>query len=176
MSPVEVMYRDHKGVLEYLGTQQEVSHLATLQTTLPKVLLLAAASEFEVRVCRHLRDHVTENVLDSKIIELVDQKVIRFQYHKLFDWDAGNAGKFWSLFGREFKLGMKQLLTADDDLATHTSAFMEIGSLRNNMVHNNYAKFVLMKTLDEVYELYLSADLFVKRIPELLQMNFERSD
>ncbi|MFD7783056.1 HEPN domain-containing protein [Streptomyces nojiriensis] len=172
MSPVERMYEDHRSVLEYLESQQQVSHHATLQTTLPKVLLLAAASEFEERVCRSLKEHVAAHTLDSKILELVDQKAIRRQYHTLFDWDSRNAGKFWSLFGQDFKNGMKKYCAQDAKLAAHIAAFMEIGSLRNHMVHNNYASFALEKTLAEVYALYQQGDIFVGQIPELLKITF----
>ncbi|MFE5137242.1 HEPN domain-containing protein [Streptomyces fagopyri] len=170
------MYADHRGVLEYLSDQQQASHHATLQTTLPKVLLLAAASEFEDRVCQALRNHIAENTLDLKIVELVDQSAIRRKYHTLFNWDTNNAGKFWSLFGSEFKAGMKKYCHEDAELTSRISAFMELGSLRNNMVHNNYASFILEKTLDEVYELYELGDLFVQQIPELLKLSFKQDD
>lgn len=168
------MYEDHRGVLEYLEAEQQVSHHATLQTTLPKVLLLAAASEFEERVCRALREHVTGNILDAKLLELIEQKAIRRQYHTLFDWDARNAGKFWALFGQSFKSGMKAHCAKDPELTAAISAFMEIGSLRNHMVHNNYASFVLEKTLDEVYGLYRQGDAFVSNLPELLRLTFHQ--
>ncbi|MFR9676957.1 HEPN domain-containing protein [Streptomyces sp. TR02-1] len=170
------MYDDHTGVLDYLGGQQQASHHATLQTTLPKVLLLAAASEFEERVSRALRDHVATHTSDFKLIELIDQKAIRRQYHTLFDWDTRNAGKFWSLFGQEFKSGMKRHCAQDANLTAHISAFMEIGSLRNQMVHNNYASFVLEKTLAEVYELYQLGNKFVNQLPELLRLTFTTLD
>ncbi|MFF2398146.1 HEPN domain-containing protein [Streptomyces goshikiensis] len=176
MSPVERMYADHRSVLTYLGDQQQASHHATLQTTLPKVLLLAAASEFEERVCRVLRDHVAAHISDPKILDLVEQKAIRRQYHTLFDWDTRNAGKFWALFGPAFKAGMKKYCADDPKLSGNISAFMEIGSLRNHMVHNNYASFALEKTLDEVYDLYQQGDMFVNQLPELLKIAFESAD
>ncbi|MFJ5534499.1 HEPN domain-containing protein [Streptomyces sp. NPDC093261] len=170
------MYEDHRSVLSYLEDQQQASHHATLQTTLPKVLLLAAASEFEERVCDALRDHVSAHTLDNKLLELIEQKAIRRQYHTLFDWDSRNAGKFWSLFGQDFKSNMKKHCAQDSKLTSHISAFMEIGSLRNHMVHNNYASFVLEKTLDEVHELYQLGDQFVDQLPELLKMTFTQPE
>jgi hypothetical protein len=170
------MYEDHRSVLSYLEDQQQASHHATLQTTLPKVLLLAAASEFEERVCNVLRDHVSAHTLDNKLLDLIEQKAIRRQYHTLFDWDSRNAGKFWSLFGQDFKSGMKKYCAQDSKLTSHISAFMEIGSLRNHMVHNNYASFVLEKTLDEVHELYRLGDQFVGQLPELLKMTFTQPE
>lgn len=176
MSTVERMYADHRSVLDYLEQRQEVSYHATLQTTLPKVLLLAAASEFEERVCGSLKQHVVEHTLDLKVVELVERKAIRRQYHTLFDWDTNNAGKFWSLFGADYKTGMQKHCKQDADLSRGISAFIEIGSLRNNMVHNNYASFVLEKTLAEVYELYKLGDSFVTQLPNLLKFSFPSSE
>ncbi|WFB88935.1 MULTISPECIES: HEPN domain-containing protein [Streptomyces] len=166
------MYSGHRNVLDHLSQQQQVSHHATLQTTLPKVLLLAAASEFEERVCAALRDHVVEHTQDLKIVELVEQKAIRRQYHTLFDWDTVNAGRFWGLFGSGYKVGMKEYCRQDVELSLSIRAFLEVGSLRNRMVHNNYASFILEKTLDEVYGLYRTGGEFVQRLPELLKMSF----
>ncbi|WP_326626676.1 HEPN domain-containing protein [Nonomuraea fuscirosea] len=175
MKPVERMYSDHQDVLDYLAGQQQVSYHATLQTTLPKVLLLAAASEFEHRVSDILRDHVREHASDLKILHIIDQKALGRQYHSLFTWDARNANTFWALFGNDFKEGMKAYCREDSVLAAQIRAFLEIGDLRNQMVHNNYVNFVLEKTLDEVYGLYVEGDHFVSRLPELLKLDFDPS-
>ncbi|WP_329328445.1 HEPN domain-containing protein [Streptomyces mirabilis] len=176
MTPIDRMYEDHKSVLDYLSSTGQVSHHATLQTTLPKVLLLAAASEFEYRVCEVIRDHVRRNTLDAKILELVDQKAIKRQYHTLFDWDKRNASKFWSLFGAEFKQGMGKYCKENPEFEDSIAGFMEIGSLRNQLVHNNYAGFSLQKTLRDVYKLYERGDAFVQSLPTVLEMNFSEGD
>ncbi|CAL9311964.1 hypothetical protein SUDANB135_04865 [Streptomyces sp. SudanB135_2055] len=123
-------------------------------------------------MCATLREHVMEHTRDLKIVELVEQKAIRRQYHTLFDWDTTNAGRFWGLFGNEYKVGMKKHCQQDMQLAQSIRAFLEVGSLRNRMVHNNYASFILEKTLDEVYDLYRTGDGFVSRLPDLLKMSF----
>ncbi|MFJ1740204.1 HEPN domain-containing protein [Streptomyces microflavus] len=176
MTPIDRMYEDHKGVLEYLSSTGQASHHATLQTTLPKVLLLAAASEFEYKVCEAIRDHVRRNTLDVKILELVDQKAIKRQYHTLFDWERRNASKFWSLFGAEFKQGMVGYCKENPDFEDGIAGFMEIGSLRNQLVHNNYAGFPLEKTLRDVYGLYEKGNTFVQSLPATLGMSFNEDD
>lgn len=170
------MFEDHRSVLDYLSATGQVSHHATLETTLPKVLLLAAASEFESRVCEAVRDYVRRNTLDLKILELVDQKAIKRQYHTLFDWDKRNASKFWSLFGAEFKQGMAKYCKQNAELEDNIAGFMEIGSLRNQLVHNNYASFSLPKTLQDVYDLYRRGDAFVQALPAILSMNFSEEE
>lgn len=170
------MYEDHKSVLDHLSSTNQVSHHATLQTTLPKVLLLAAASEFESRVCNAIREHVQANSKDLKILELVDQKAIKRQYHTLFDWDKRNAGKFWSLFGADFKRQMGEICRRRPRFDSSIAAFLELGSLRNQLVHNNYATFSLEKTLAEVFILYKEAEGFVNSLPVVLHVEFTENE
>ncbi|MEU7646801.1 HEPN domain-containing protein [Streptomyces huasconensis] len=176
MTPIERMYEDQKSILDYLISSSQVSHHATLQRTLPKVLLLAAASDFEFRVCEALLEHVRANTLDEKIIELVDQKALKRQYHTLFEWGRPNANKFWALFGAEFKKGVNRHCQNNPEFENSIVGFMELGSLRNQLVHNNYATFPLDKTLEEVYTLYLRGDAFVRSLPEVLKMDFSQDD
>ncbi|WP_156080993.1 HEPN domain-containing protein [Microbispora rosea] len=176
MTPVQRMYGDHKEVLDFLREQNQVSHHAALQTTLPKVLLLAAASEFEEKVCESLREHVRAHILDSKILELVNQRAINRQYHTYFEWDSKTktASKFWALFGSDFKSNMKRHCQEDSNLTESIEAFIEVGSLRNYIVHNNYAIATLEKTLDEIYHLYQRGRYFVDELSRLLELNFDQ--
>lgn len=173
MGPLARMYTDHEQVLEYLSDQKQISHHSTLQTTLPKVLLMAAASEFEDRICSILKSHVREHTSDHKILELVDKKAINRQYHTLFSWETANANHFWSHFGKEFSKSMKDHCQNDKDLAESIRCFMEIGRLRNEMVHSNYAAFHLSKTLADVHDLYHQATRFVEELPRLLESTVE---
>ena len=45
------------------------------------------------------------------------------------------------------------------------NAFLEFGSERNRLVHQNYAAFPMEKTLDEVYCLYKKSSHFVDALP-----------
>ena len=98
---------------------------------------------------------------DSAILALVKNKVIERQYHTYFDWDKKNANKFFSLFGDEFSVAMKKLVDEDDILKEAVIAFLEIGSLRNNLVHLNFANYPLDKTVEEIYQLYQRALVFL---------------
>ena len=60
-------------------------------------------------------------------------------------------------------------MRADEKLARSVSDFCEIGDLRNQLVHQNYAAFVMTKTADEVHALYLSALHFMAFLPRLLE-------
>jgi hypothetical protein len=46
---------------------------------------------------------------------------------------------------------------------------MELGSLRNQLVHKNFAAFSCVKTSEEVILLCKKAELFVQRVEALLK-------
>ncbi|MET9646770.1 HEPN domain-containing protein [Streptomyces syringium] len=167
--PVAILYRDQQQMLTELQIREPSFH-SSLQMMLPKVLLLAAASEFEHYVCEHLRDYTRECVATPGIVTLIDQKVISRQYHTHFDWKRRKAGPFWSLFGKEYKKAVEQEIAAKEALKDGLEAFLEVGAVRNELVHSNYATFTLNKTLEEVYNLYSKGCLFIEELPHLLRV------
>lgn len=66
----------------------------------------------------------------------------------------------FSLFGEEFKNCIENDLRSDEALENAVRDFLEIGSTRNELVHENFANFTLDKTAKEIYELYRSASIF----------------
>ena len=60
---------------------------------------------------------------------------------------------------------MKQKVREDRDFDESVKAFLEIGNLRNQMVHENYADLQLNKTVEDVYSLYTRAARFVDEFP-----------
>jgi hypothetical protein len=99
----------------------------------------------------------------------VRNKAIARQYHNWFGWEENNANKFFALFGSEFRSQMNLLVKSSDDLDAAVRAFLEIGSERNKLVHQDYATFSLEKTLDEIYALYLRALPFIEQLPNSLR-------
>lgn len=78
--------------------------LPVVDEAFPKALLLAAASHFEKRLTETVEDFAKEVTTDDHpIVSLVKAKAIERQYHGWFDWNKGNANKFFSLFGTGFK-------------------------------------------------------------------------
>jgi HEPN superfamily RiboL-PSP-like protein len=170
LRPVEALYRDQRQMLDELQLREPSFH-ASLQSMLPKILMLAAASEFEHQVCSHLRDYVAESSTGSRISFLVEKKAISRQYHTYFDWPKRKAGTFWALFGPEFKRAVEAELAQNERLKDGLDAFMEVGDVRNNLVHNNYADVTINYTLDEVYSLYDRAVRFIESLPHLLRID-----
>jgi hypothetical protein len=166
---VQRLYDDHRLLLQYLNERDEPSFVSALEGTLPKVLLLAAASHLEHRIQEILIDYF--RVLTGECagaVAFVHNKAVSRQYHTYFDWDRRNANRFFALFGPDFRQEMERRCREDAALAGAIAAFMEIGSLRNQLVHQNYAVLTLGKTSQELWDLYVRALEFVELLPRLL--------
>jgi hypothetical protein len=109
-----------------------------------------------------MRKFVQEELPEQHpLFRIVKTKAIDMQYHAWFDWDKRQANKFFRMFGDGFSNFMQPKLTENPQLEKAIAAFLEIGDLRNRMVHQNFATFTLEKTLEEVYSLYRDAAPFV---------------
>jgi hypothetical protein len=171
---IERLYNDNKLLITKLLADGEISLVANTDDILRKTLLMSAASYFEDTICKAIVDYVSEITdNDSAVISLVKVKAIERQYHTYFNWDASNANSFFGHFGEKYKLYAKEFVEKDPDLKESIRAFLELGSLRNQLVHQNYSIFPLEKTADEIYHLYTIAIRFVEFIPKSLR-NFPR--
>jgi len=169
-SPIDRLYSEASSVMQILREKAEISLEISANENLRKALLLAATSHFENRICGMVMDFVRERAGGSVIVEqFVRNKAIARQYHTWFEWKENNANKFFSLFGSEFLKLMKEQVQQSDDLRDSIKAFMEIGNYRNRLVHQDYATFPLDKTMEEIFQLYQKALLFVESIPIMLR-------
>lgn len=94
--------------------------------------------------------------------------MIERQYHTYFEWTGRNANKFFSLFGDAFLAECKNHVKEQKELDESIRAFLEIGSTRNQMMHENFGTFPMEKTADEVYALYQKAESFLSYIQRRL--------
>lgn len=167
---IDKLYEDVKELLSFLEEKEEISFLNTIDKNFRKTLLMASASYFEDRFKFTLKSFVEDASKDNRLlVEFVKNKAISRQYHTYFDWDAGNANRFFALFGDTFKNYMKSQIKDNDELNQAIKAFMEIGGERNRLVHQDFGAFQIEKTADEIYKLYKSALLFVERFPANLK-------
>ena len=144
--------------------------LSEIDSQFRKVLLLSAASHFEVQVRDTLVDYFTEKANgDVPSIAFLRAKAIERQYHTYFKWDGNNANQFFGLFGSGFKEFMGRRLQVNPRLGEGMRAFLELGDLRNNLVHRDFATFALDKTIEEIYALYDTARPFVQSLGSALR-------
>ena len=159
---VGTRYKEFKEMIDYLETNKEISLKIVADDNLKKVLLLSAASYFEDEIKELILDFVEKNSDNNLMIKsFVKNKAVERQYHTYFDWKTGNANSFFSLFGDEFKNQAKGDVKDNSKLEKSIRAFLEIGNLRNELVHGNFAVFPIEKTVEEIYELYCSAHQFI---------------
>jgi hypothetical protein len=167
---IDRLYEENLSLLEYLNNVGEVSLAAVVSESFRKALALSAASYFETLI----QDSIVSVVRECSggtdaVLEFVKNKAIERQYHTYFDWDRSNANKFFGLFGSSFKEYMTKRTQASADLAASIKAFVELGSIRNQLVHGNFAVFALDKTAEDIYGLFSSALMFVNGFPQDLR-------
>ena len=159
---IEELRNDHRDLVDYLQSNGQVLLQSRVQDAFSKTLVIAAASYFEIRLTGIIVGLFRDSTSGVEALaQFVERKAIGRGFAQLFQWDRRNANYFYRFFGEEFATLMEQKVRDNDSLADSVRAFLEIGDLRNQMVHGDFADFQLGKTVDEVYDLYESAAKFV---------------
>ena len=164
------MYEDYRALIEYLDGQKEISFRSSVGAIFPKTLAIAAGSYFEERIRASICEFIVEASNGQElIIQFTKNKAIERQYHTYFDWGKQNANHFFSLFGHDFRIHMETIIKGDSELDEAVKSFLEMGNIRNSLVHQNFIDFSFEKTSEEMYQMYQKALVFVERLPELLR-------
>ena len=163
---IDTQYKNGNSLVDYLKEQQQLTYYNEAENNFKKNILLSSASFFEKEITETIElfaiSHSDNNEL---IISIIKQKAISRQYHTYFDWEkATNANKFFSMFGETFKTKMTEKVKADKKFELSIKSFLEIGQIRNIMVHQNFAEIILDKTALEIYELYQNSIYFLTTI------------
>lgn len=167
---VERLIQDHSDLMSFLQENRQPSFLVTIESSFPKVALLAAASDLESRVQEVIIEYYTRSTgARDFAVNFVKNKAVLRQFHTYFDWDTRSGSRFFGLFGERFKKEMKAAMGSDEALADSVANFCEIGSLRNQLVHQNYASFTMQNTAQEVHNMYHSALYFVEKLAAVLE-------
>lgn len=163
---------DHDEIMRFL-LKNEPTLATRAGSVLVKALVLAGASEIEVDFQSHLISYYGELAgASAHAAAFVEKKAVKRQYHTYFVWDKKNVNQFFGLFGPDFAAAMSKKVAAEPAFDDAIRAFLELGNLRNEMVHGNFAAYSLTKTADEVHALYLRARIFVDQLPVLLRANY----
>ncbi|MEY0004511.1 MULTISPECIES: HEPN domain-containing protein [unclassified Providencia] len=179
MDVIERAYIDNKNLHEYLISVKEVSYANVHSAQSAKNLLLSCASHFEVKMISIIKD-----AMDAKECVLRDQFVynqaLLQKYHSLFNWKQKKANDFFSKFGSNFTIFMQAKLKEKPLLEQSIEDFLELGKLRNYLVHNDFLSYQLPLTDEEVFNKYKSALHFTEALPAFFQefkatMNSNRS-
>jgi hypothetical protein len=164
MTPVDVLYDEYLSIVNYLNENSQPSLSSDVNKYFKKVIVLSAASYFEHTIQELLVEFVVKKTSNNiPALNFFKKKAIGMQYHTYFSWGeknkpdrpGKNANTFFSLFGEEFKKQAEEKINKSQDLNGAMKAFLEIGHLRNILVHSNFAAFTFdNKTTEEVISLY----------------------
>ncbi|MCX6175103.1 MAG: HEPN domain-containing protein [Ignavibacteriales bacterium] len=161
---IDKFYNDYKNLVDFLDENKQPSLKIEAENNFSKNLLLAAASFHEQELTDIIRSFILAiTQQDEKAISFFENKAMKRQYHTFFQWESNNANSFFGLFGEKIKTEMEKEAKLNEKLDKAIKAFLEIGRLRNTMVHGNYAAFNLEKTAQELYDLFISANYFLER-------------
>ncbi len=157
---INMLFDGYEKHYEFLMQRGEVSIASDYENQFAKVALLACASYFEVKV--------TDVILEALVqggcrltYHFISKQALARRYHTLFSWDGRNANNFFGLFGDDFKGFVTNKLRDDDELKLSIRNFLELGALRNKLVHDNYATFNLQLTAEDIKSKFDSACLFL---------------
>jgi len=165
---IDRAYEDNARLLVYLSERNELSLLRTADDSFRKSLVLSAASLFEHQISEALHSYCDrKSGSDACVLALVRIKALKRQYFSYFDWENKRPGPFFSLLGEDIGERLKAESKVEP-LKSSVEAFLELGFLRNTLVHQNFAGYIFEKTNEEVYELYRQASAFVERVVQAL--------
>lgn len=163
---VEQLFNGYEENCRTLIKSNEISFVTDYKNQFAKVILLACASYFETKVVNTIVESL--NTKDCTLTyHFVSRKALKRQYHTLFSWDASNANTFFSFFGEEFKKYMVTRVKEDENLKSSIQDFLLLGSLRNQLVHDNYAMFSLELTVEDMWAKFENAKKFVFNIKNM---------
>jgi hypothetical protein len=166
---VEAFYRTHVELGQYLIDAREVSYATDFNTSFRRSLVLAIASFFEHEVTAVMREIPVQHAEGCDIIaSLLERQVIRRKYHTFFDWDDLKPMPFFALFGDAYKTMAQTRVKADAEVGAAMRAFLELGQIRNRLVHGNFVAFDIDKTPDELIGQFRIAQKFIAFMKETL--------
>lgn len=170
-NPVVVFKKEFDSIKEYLTNNSEITYLSDLNKYFRKVLILSSGSYFEEQIKKLLSKYLEKiSNGDIRIVNFLQKQALEGKYHQLFDWgrqdkpeDVGkNANRFLGLFGDSFKTIVNNDLKRNNELDESIKAFLEIGHLRNILVHSNFANYNYeQKDTEEIFLLFVKAMYFI---------------
>jgi len=181
MNPIETLRNEYDAVIQFLDDQMQPSLSSDIKKHFKKIIALSAASYFEdqikVILVKSLELSTNYNI---PLVSFVKNKAIHRQYHTYFNWSSSNGNKekagnnanaFLSLFGDQFKVEIERKIKSSLEMQLAMTSFIEIGHLRNLLIHNNFASYDLdSKSADEVYTLFEKGQCFVDFIANELNV------
>lgn len=161
---VERIFKEIQAIEAVLLKNPEPSDIDSFRNSSSKHLLMASASYFERLVCDTIIHHCQSKAPSDTVVNFIQKQALDRKYHTLFDWRANNVNQFFRLFGTGFSNWISNNI--QDEISEGIKEFIYIGSMRNQLVHNNYATFNIDDTYNDIWNKFQKALRFVEWLPE----------
>ena len=166
MEPITGLKREYDEILN--GCLSDPLKFTVFKGLASKIFVLAAASYLETElvnlVCGQLNVRKNEKCV---FFNFAKRKGVSRQYHTWFDWKKSTAVDFFALFGDDFKAHARSVIDANEDFKETEKTFMEIGSKRNILMHNNFVSFSIDLDYDESFALCIKSLKMIDLVGEI---------
>ncbi|EJL6953834.1 HEPN domain-containing protein [Vibrio cholerae] len=158
---IKNMFAEYSENHEFLIKNAQVGFASDYKSQFSKMLLISTASYFETRITELIKE-IFRSEQCTLLNNFLEKKALSRQYHTLFNWNQGASGikQFFGYLGKDFSNFVNDIERKDEKLSNSFSDFMQIGSKRNALVHDNYATFNLDWTPEEIMTRFESALYF----------------
>jgi hypothetical protein len=160
-NPVAALKASADEIKKALETGGHLSLLVTAEDVLRRNLLIAAASYFEYELGQRIDRVFSGQGCTEECISIIRNKAISRQFYSYFDFKVANTNRLFAAFGVPCKDRAVGAIKDSTELKEAQQAFLEICSLRNNMVHENFAAFSMDISTDDVYAKFEKGVLFL---------------
>lgn len=131
-----------------------------------KTFTVACGNAFEKKLTKEIPLLLSrENPLGLNFLK---NQALDRKFHTLFQWDKKNANKFFSLFGNDFKEYIEGKIKVNEVFKSYERDFLELGNLRNLIVHEGIYSYTLVRNIESIYMLFKNSLSFVVFICETL--------
>lgn len=170
--PINKLYDDFESLKNYLLENKELDYLNIVEKQFTKNLIISSASFIESRMQNILTIFVESTSNHQLITSFFKNKAIARQYHTYFDWSSKNANNFLGLFGTDFR-DITKVKIKEQNIENNIKDFLELGKIRNELVHQNFTLYTTDKTIQEIIELFNSAYRFLDFFKQELEASLK---
>jgi hypothetical protein len=167
MESIEVFYKDIIKFREFALEKSDLSTWNLFEPFFRKNLLLSCASLHETifySKIKSLYDSSTKTHLSLFI-----ESTLKRRYHTFFDWDNGKkVNSFINLFGEVYSKKIRDFIDKNEAIKEGEMLFLELGNLRNMLVHKNFIDYSIDITIEEIYQKHQKGLLFLDNLFLLL--------
>ena len=171
--PINKLYDDFENLKNYLLENKELDYLNIVENQFTKNLIISSASFLESKMQEILINFIDTTSNHNLITSFFKNKAISRQYHSYFDWNGNNANNFLGLFGTDFKEKTKEKIKKEN-IDGYIKSFLELGRIRNELVHQNFTLYSTDKTTKEIIELFNNSYKFLNFFEKELKIPLER--